>query len=108
MKRKLTVKEILDYEVRAIKITSNVSNKYIQNIIGWWIGRKVNRKYNNYIISLDREQMVNEIKRKTVTTKCPKCGGKLEYMDYNAVLLSSPPQRQVKCVDCSYLGYVPA
>lgn len=108
MKRKLTVKEILDYEVRAIKITSNVSNKYIQNIIGWWIGRKVNRKYNNYIISLDREQMVNEIKRKTVTTKCPKCGGKLEYMDYNAVLLSSPPQRQVKCADCSYLGYVPA
>ena len=108
MKRKLTAREILDYEVRSIRLTSKVSNKYLQRIIGWWIGRRVNRKYDNYIISLNRDKVVEEIKRYTVNTKCPECSGKLEYVDYDVLMLSHPPQRHVKCTECSYFGYVSA
>ena len=106
-KRKLTAREILDYEVRSSKINPKISNKYLQSIIGWWIGRRVNRKYDNYIISLNRDKMIEDFKRYTVNIKCPECSGKLEYVDYDVLLLSDPPQRHVKCTECSYFGYVP-
>lgn len=106
MKKKLTVKEILEYEVRSNKLISRVSNKYLQSIFGWWIGRRVKRKYGNYVISLSEAEMVEGTKKEIVGVKCPVCGGELVYVDYNAVLLSSPPQRQVKCTKCSHIGYV--
>lgn len=40
MKRKLTIKEILDYEVKSNKLIPKISNNFLQNIIGRWIGRK--------------------------------------------------------------------
>lgn len=46
------------------------------------------------------------MKRQTVSVECPSCGGKLEYVDYDVLLLSNPPQRRVKCTNCPHTGFV--
>ena len=57
-------KEILQYEVRTNRLAKYIGNKYLQNLIGWWIARKVTRKYNRYLISMDELQDINNDKYK--------------------------------------------
>lgn len=52
--------DILQYELRANKFAKHISNRYLQNVIGWWVARKVTKKYNRYLISLSELQEVSK------------------------------------------------
>ena len=66
----------------------------------------INFKHLEYRDFWEEVEMVESLKRQTVSVECPSCGGKLEYVDYDVLLLSNPPQRRVKCTNCPHTGFV--
>lgn len=61
--KKISRRDVLDYEVRSHSFIKHVKNKYLQNILGWWMARKVRIKYNRYLISLDE---LNDLKERDI------------------------------------------
>lgn len=51
MTDKLTLMQILDYESKSSRIIPYISWKWMQGIAGWFLARKVRRKYDRYVLS---------------------------------------------------------
>jgi hypothetical protein len=57
---RLTMKQILEYECHSHWLASWISFNWGQELIAWYIARKVTRKYGRYSYSLDnRERIIN-------------------------------------------------
>ena len=59
---KISRDDILQYELMANRFAKNISNNYLQHILGWWIAKKVTRKYNRYLVSLYRLEEIQKYK----------------------------------------------
>jgi len=59
--KQITQLQALDYELKSHVWLGKISNKYLQNIIGFYFGRKVQRKYRNYLYNNQMEKETNEI-----------------------------------------------
>ncbi len=56
---RLTIQEILDYEVHSNWLAAWISFSWGQEIMGWYIAQKVKRKYKRYKQSLEnRERLI--------------------------------------------------
>jgi hypothetical protein len=57
---RLTMKQILEYECHSHWLASCISFNWGQELIAWYIARKVARKYKQYLYSLEsRERLIN-------------------------------------------------
>ena len=57
---RLTMKQILEYECHSHWLASWISFNWGQELIAWYIARKVARKYKRYLYSLEsRERLTN-------------------------------------------------
>lgn len=57
---RLSMGDILSYEVHSNWIASWIGFSWGQEIMGWYIARKVNRKYKRYLYSLEcRKRVLN-------------------------------------------------
>ncbi len=50
--------ELIKYELP--RWIESCSNKYIQNVVAWYYGKKVNRKWRNYLERCSREKYLKE------------------------------------------------
>ncbi len=50
---KLSVNDILNYEVHSNWLAPYIFFGWGQYLLGWYIGKKVNRKYKRYLRSMD-------------------------------------------------------
>jgi hypothetical protein len=61
--RKLSMVEILNYEVRSSRVTSLISNDYLQKLLGKYYAAKVKRKYRRYETSFLRDDVIKLMKK---------------------------------------------
>lgn len=58
-------------------------------------------EYNKqFMADLDKYNATNKI-----GISCPNCGNELRDKHKDLLLLSSPPQKVVECLECNYIGY---
>ena len=53
----------------------------------------------------ERWEQIEAAKRTNTGIECPMCHAELHYAD-NVLRCSSPPQRQVKCLNCDHITYI--
>ena len=59
---RLSMKQILEYECHSHWLASWISFNWGQELIGWYIARKVARKYKRYLYSLEsRNRLKNDL-----------------------------------------------
>ena len=59
---RLSMNDILLYEVHSNWLTSWIGFSWGQEIMGWYIAKKVNRKYKRYLYSLEcRKRVFNDL-----------------------------------------------
>lgn len=57
---RLSMTEVLNYEVHSHWIASWIGFSWGQELMGWYIARKVRRKYRRYLYSLEsRKRLLN-------------------------------------------------
>lgn len=58
----MTLNDILKYEVHSNWLTPYVFFGWGQDMLGWYIGKKVNRKYKRYLRSIEiRNQFIKNL-----------------------------------------------
>lgn len=55
---KLSINHILNYEVHSNWLAPYVFFGWGQDILGWYIGQKVKRKYKRYLSSMEFRQQI--------------------------------------------------
>lgn len=61
-KKKLGIKEILEYECHSHWLVKHISHPLGQEILAYLIARKVSRKYKRYAASLEMKNQILNLK----------------------------------------------
>ena len=51
------------------------------------------------------DEVYHRLGNYNTSVECPNCGKELQFVD-NTVMLSNPPQRDVKCFECGYTNRI--